>query len=66
MLNGQIKLKCPIYTLHNLVFKTVSVPMILPIFFAFFFVGLNKIRTFAKGNDDYGNKEYYLRDEVLR
>lgn len=35
-------------------------------FFAFFFVGLNKIRTFAKGNDDYGNKEYYLRDEVLR
>ena len=26
MLNGQIKLKCPIYTLHNLVFKTVSVP----------------------------------------
>ena len=31
MLNGQIKLKCPIYTLHNLVFKTVSVPLILAV-----------------------------------
>ena len=24
------------------------------------------LRPFAKGNNDYGNKEYYLRDEVLR
>ena len=29
MLNGQIKLKCPICTLQNLDFKTVSVPLIL-------------------------------------
>ena len=28
MLNGQIKLKCPICTLQNLDFKTVSVPVI--------------------------------------
>ena len=29
MINGQIKLKCPICTLQNLVFKTVSVPSML-------------------------------------
>jgi len=29
-------------------------------FFAILLVGLKKIRTFAKGNDDYCNNEYYL------